>query len=126
MEAAATTLPAGAAPGTGECKRPGCGSAVPPGTGRGRHRVFCSDDCARRYHNDARVPAPVASTSGEQDPLTALDPLIRQAAVLIRAARDQAAALDPASVRAQLADADAARRRAEPATDTAQALQAEA
>src|SRR5215469_1848138 len=97
-----------------ECKRPGCGNAVPPGTGRGRHRVFCSDDCARRYHNDARLPAP-GSTTTEPDPLAALDPLIRQAAVLIRAARDQAAALDPASVRAQLADAEAARRRAEAA-----------
>jgi hypothetical protein len=90
-----STQDAGTAVGTPECKRPGCGNAVPPGTGRGRHRVFCSDDCARRYHNDARVPAPVASSSGEQDPLAALDPLIRQAAVLIRAARDQAAALDP-------------------------------
>jgi hypothetical protein len=30
-----------------DCKRPGCGNALPPGTGRGRHLVFCSDDCAR-------------------------------------------------------------------------------
>jgi hypothetical protein len=28
-----------------DCKRPGCGNAIPPGAGRGRHRVFCGDDC---------------------------------------------------------------------------------
>jgi hypothetical protein len=37
--------PAGAAQA---CKRPGCNDLIPPGTGRGRSRVFCSDDCARR------------------------------------------------------------------------------
>jgi len=41
-----TTQDAG--PGTPECKRPGCGNPLPPDGGRGRHRVFCSDDCARR------------------------------------------------------------------------------
>src|ERR1039458_5317131 len=111
--------------GTAECKRPGCGSAVPPGAGRGRHRVFCSDDCARRYHNDARIPAPAAGGSGDGDPLTVLEPLLRQAAVLARAARDQAAALDPARIRADIADTEAARRRAEAAAVTAPARQAE-
>jgi hypothetical protein len=68
------TVPAAAA----ACKRPGCGSPLPPGTGRGRHRVFCSDDCARRYHNDARVPA---GSGADGDPLSELEALLRQAAV---------------------------------------------
>lgn len=50
------------APGPSEpriCKRPGCGAPVPaPRGGRGRRRQFCSNECARKYHNDARVPAP--------------------------------------------------------------------
>jgi hypothetical protein len=113
------------APDTGECKRPGCTNTVPPGAGRGRHRVFCSDDCARRYHNDARILLPTA-TSGDPDPLAALEQTLRQAAVLTRAARDQATALDPTRVRADIAEAEAARRRAEAAAVTAQAHQAEA
>src|SRR5260370_19763389 len=113
--------------GTAECKRPGCGSAVPPGAGRGRHRVFCSDECARRYHNDARIPVPAASGgSGDGDPLAALEQALRQAAVLARTARDQAAALDPARVRADIADAAATRRRAAAPAVTAQARHAEA
>jgi hypothetical protein len=115
-----------AGPGTQECKRPGCGNLIPPGAGRGRHRVFCSDDCARRYHNDARIPAPIPAASGDGDALAALEQALRQAAVLARAARDQAAALDPARVRADIADAEAGRRRAEAAAVTAQARQAEA
>jgi len=107
------------------CKRPGCGNPLPPGTGRGRHRVFCGDDCARRYHNDARLPA-ASGTDGGDDPLTELETLLRQAAVLARTARDQAAGLDPARVRADIADAEAARRRAEAAAVTAAARQAEA
>jgi hypothetical protein len=109
--------------GTLICKRPGCGNAVPPGSGRGRHRVFCGDDCARRYHNDARAPA--GGGSGEQDPLAMLEALVRQAAVLVKAARDDAAGLAPARVRAEIADAEAARRRAEATAVTAQARQAE-
>ena len=97
-------------PGTGECKRPGCGNAVPPGIGRGRHRVFCGDDCARRYHNDARVPvAADAGGNGNGDPFAALETLLRQAAALARTARDHAG-LDPARVRAEIADAEAACR----------------
>jgi len=92
------------------CRRPGCGSPL-PAPGRGRTRHFCSDDCARRYHNDARIPAPAAVPAGDPDPVAALDTLIRQAAVLVRAAREQAASLDPAAVRAQIAEAEAARRR---------------
>src|SRR6266702_4606305 len=96
------------------CKRPGCPNTLPP-PGRGRARQFCSDDCARRYHNDARIPAPAAAPAGDTDPLPALEVLLRQAAVLVRAAREQAASLDPAAVRAQIAEAEAARRRAEAA-----------
>ena len=100
--------------GTRECKRPGCPNALPPDGGRGRHRVFCSDECARRYHNDARIPVPAAPGGQDADPLAALEQALRQAAVLARTARDQAAALDPARVRADIADAEAARRRAHP------------
>ena len=108
------------------CRRPGCGHPL-PAPGRGRTRQFCSDDCARRYHNDARIPAPAAaSRTGDTDPLAALDVLLRQAAVLVRAAREQAASLDPAAVRAQIAEAEAARRRAEAAAVTAAAQAAEA
>jgi hypothetical protein len=122
-----TSQPASTDDGTATCKRPGCGSPL-PAQARGRNRQFCSTDCARRYHNDARIPAPAPGMPGigEQDPLAALDALTRQAAVLVRAARDQAASLDPASVRAQIADAEAARRRAEAAAITAQAQAAEA
>jgi colicin import membrane protein len=121
-----STQDAVTAAGTQECKRPGCGNPVPPGAGRGRHRVFCGEDCARRYHNDARLPVPAVSGGADGDPLTALDQVLRQAAVLARTARDQSAALDPARVRADIADAEAARRRAEAAAVTAQARQAEA
>jgi hypothetical protein len=118
---------AGGTSAPGICKRPGCGN-VTPVQDRGRTRVFCSDDCARRYHNDARLPAAAAQLPADSpaDPLTALDALIRQAAVLTRTAREQAAGLDPARVRAQIADAEAARRRAEAATVTAEARAAEA
>src|SRR5229473_2162783 len=101
----------GQVPGTSApavCKRPGCGNAL-PGQDRGRTRQFCGDECARRYHNDARVPAPAAAVPADSsaDPLAALDAVIRQAAVLTRAARDMAAGLDPARVRAQVAAAQA-------------------
>ena len=54
----------------------------------------------------ARVPAaaPLPADS-PADPLSALEAVIRQAAVLTRAAREHAAGLDPARVRAQIADA---------------------
>src|SRR5262245_36878409 len=99
--------PAGQAPGTpapAACKRPGCGNPL-PAQDRGRSRQFRSPNSARRYHNDARIPAPAATADGPADPLAALDAVIRQAAVLARAAREQAAGLDPARVRAQVAEA---------------------
>src|SRR5262250_2272384 len=104
------------------CKRPGCGNAL-PAQDRGRTRQFCGTECARRYHNDARVPASAATppTDAAADPFPALEALIRQAAVLTRAAREQAARLDPARVHAQVAEAEAARRRAEAAAVTAAA-----
>jgi hypothetical protein len=106
------------------CKRPGCGRPL-PAQARGRNRIFCSDDCAQRYHNDARLPVPASTPAGD-DPLTALEALLRQGAVLLRTAREQAAALDPAAVRVQIAEAEAARRRAEAAAVTAQAHTAQA
>lgn len=73
------------------CKRPGCGNPLPASTGgRGRTRQFCSTECARRYHNDARIPAPRSSPAGG-DPVAVLESLVRQMAVAVRAAREQAA-----------------------------------
>src|SRR6266567_2674424 len=103
--------PDGQVPGTASavCKRPGCGNPL-PARDRGRARQFCGAECARRYHNDARISAPAATAADTPaDPLAALEGVIRQAAVLIRAARQQAAGLDPARVRAQVAEAEAAR-----------------
>lgn len=95
---------------TRTCKRPGCGNPIPAGTGRGRSRVFCSDDCARRYHSDARTPAAgLAAAGADPDPLAAIEGLLRQASVLIKAACSDAEGLDPAHVRAEIADAEAAR-----------------
>ena len=115
------------AAGTGTCKRPGCGKPLPASSGRVRHRVFCGDGCARRYHNDARLlSGDRAGSEGHGDPLGEAEGLLRQLAVLVKAGREQAAGLDPARVRADLADAEAARRRAEAAVVTAQARQGEA
>ena len=75
--------PGAGASSPGLCKRPGCGNPMPV-RDRGRTPVFCSDDCARRYHNDARPPAAAADSGA--DPLAALDAVTRQAAVLTRAA----------------------------------------
>ncbi len=118
-------MPGASAPAL--CKRPGCGNTL-PGRDRGRTRQFCSDQCARRYHNDARISAPAAPLAADSsaDPLAALDAVIRQAAVLTRAALEMTASLDPARVRAQIAGAEAARRRAEAAAVTAGARAAEA
>ncbi|MGO9783551.1 MAG: hypothetical protein ACLPKE_10975 [Streptosporangiaceae bacterium] len=72
------------------------------------------------------APAPAPPSAHSPDgPLAALDGVIRQAAVLARAAREQAASLDPAQVRAQVAEAEAARRRAEAAAVTSEARAAE-
>jgi hypothetical protein len=108
------------------CKRPGCGEPVPANKGRGRTRQFCSNECARRYHNAARIPSLRSSPADAENPLAALDSLIRQAAVLVRAALDQDARVDPARVRAQLAEAEAARLRAEALALAAAARAAEA
>jgi len=72
------------------------------------------------------VSAPRTSPPGADNPLAALDSLVRQAAVLVRAALDQAASLDPAHVLAQLAEAEAARLRAEALASAATARAAEA
>jgi hypothetical protein len=112
--------------GNGICKRPGCGKPLPANKGRGRTRQFCSDDCARRFHNAARVSSSRVSPSVAENPLVGLDSLVRQAAVLVRAAQDQAASVDPAHVLAQLAEAEAARLRAEALASAATARAAEA
>src|SRR6266568_3499986 len=106
-----TSRPAGSdddARGPAICKRPGCGRPL-PAQGRGRNRVFCGGDCAQRFHNDARIPAPAAgAVTGDQDPLTALDALTRQAAVLVRAARHQADAARAAAAALEQLRADTA------------------
>jgi hypothetical protein len=109
------------------CKRPGCGNLV-PAAGRGRTRVFCGDMCSRRFHNAARPGAGSVAVSPEQagDPLGALAVLLAQAGSLLEMARGQAAALDPEMVAVQLAEADAARCRAEARAVTAEARAAEA
>src|SRR5260370_673674 len=50
-------MPGASAPAL--CKRPGCGNTLPD-RDRRRTRQVCSDQCARRYHNDARISAPAA------------------------------------------------------------------
>ena len=109
------------------CKRPGCGNLVPV-AGRGRTRLFCGDACSRRFHNAARPAAGGVAVSPEQagDPLGALAALIAQAGSLLEMAREQAAALDPETVAVQLAEAEAARCRAEARAVTAEAQAAEA
>src|SRR6266566_5130709 len=118
----------GGEPGERRCRRPGCGNLVPV-SGRGRTRVFCGDACSRRFHNAARSAGGdgAAVPPGQAaDPLGALEALIRQAGSLVALARGQVAALDPEVVAAQLAEAEAARRRAEARAVTAAARAAEA
>ncbi|HSZ38973.1 MAG TPA: hypothetical protein VK817_03355 [Trebonia sp.] len=73
------------------CKRPGCGKPLPVSHGPGRARQFCSPECARRYHNDARGPAPRTAPAEPADPFAALESLLRQLTVTVRAIREQAA-----------------------------------
>src|SRR6266567_3569089 len=116
-----TSHPAGSdddARGPAICKRPGCGRPL-PAQGRGRNRVFCGGDCAQRFHNDARIPAPAAgAVTGDQDPLTALAALAQaaeareetdaRAEALAAAREDAAAAQDAARHQADAARAAAA------------------
>ncbi|MGH3245934.1 MAG: hypothetical protein ACRDOI_06945 [Trebonia sp.] len=99
---------------------------MPPSKGRGRTRQFCTNECARRYHNAARVPSERATPPDIDNSLEALDSLLRHATVLARTALDQAAKVDPAHVRAQLAEAEAARLRAEAQASAATVRVAEA
>ena len=120
------------------CRRPGCGAPVPQ-AGHGRPRQYCSDACTSAYHNASRASRARGTDHGtvtaeadglaagpDGDTLAGLEALLRQGAALTRHARAEAALLDPAHVRAQLADADAGRRRAEAAAVVAHAQAAEA
>ncbi len=117
------------------CRRPGCGAPVPR-AGHGRPRQYCSDACTSAYHNASRSSRARGADPGTEagdlaagpdgDTLSGLEALLRQGAALARHARAEAALLDPAHVRAQLADADAGRRRAEAAAVVAHAQAAEA
>lgn len=93
------------------CKRPGCGKPVPV-TMRGRTRQFCSNECTRRYHNDARSSARRQVPADSGDLLSVLEELLSTAIAHLRAAREQAVSPDAAQVRAQLAEAEALRARA--------------
>jgi hypothetical protein len=118
----------GGEPGQRRCKRPGCGNPVPV-PGRGRARVFCGDACSRRFRNAARSAggdAGAVSPGQAADPPGALEALIRPAGSVVTLARGQVAALDPEVVTARLAEAEAARRRAEARAVTAEARAAEA
>ena len=116
------------------CRRPGCGAPVPQ-AGHGRPRQYCSDACTSAYHNASRASRARGADPGAEaedlagpdgDTLSGLEALLRQGAALARHARAEAVLLDPAHVRAQLADADAGRRRAEAAAVVAHAQAAEA
>lgn len=101
-----------AAHGAAICKRPGCGKQVPVTT-RGRTRQFCSNECARRYHNDARGATRKLRAAEAEDPLARLEDLLPQVMTCLRAIREQLANADASQARAQLAEAEALRRYAE-------------
>jgi hypothetical protein len=102
------------------CKRPGCDNDL-PARDRGRPRVFCGDDCARKYANASRPARPQAPAGQDTDALADLELLLSKATALARRAAAQTRQTDPARVRVQLADAEAARRRAEAAAQVAHA-----
>lgn len=127
----ATVMPANgsvaAGDGGGRCKRAGCGRPLPPGE-RGRSRQFCSDECRIRHYNGLRghaaVPAP--PTDGPEASLGRLSQLLAEASRLAGAVSAEVAAADPGRVAMLLAEAEAARRRAEAHAATASAQAAEA
>ena len=124
---AGADVPAGDGDHGGRCKRPGCGRPLPPGE-RGRSRQFCGDECrirhynARRGHPAAALPPPA---DGPQAALGRLMQLIAEASGLAAAVSAQVAAADPGRVAAVLAEAEAARRRAEAHAATVSAQAAE-
>ncbi|MGH3288467.1 MAG: hypothetical protein ACRDPD_27930, partial [Streptosporangiaceae bacterium] len=125
-------MPAGAGvpagDGDGRCKRAGCGRPLPPGE-RGRSRQFCSDECRIRHYNAMRGQAAAPPPAdGPEASLSRLAQLLTEASRLAAAASAQVAAADPGRVAAVLAEADAARRRAEAhaATASAQSIESAA
>lgn len=105
-------VPAGGS--SGHCKRAGCGRPLPPGE-RGRARQFCSDDCRTRHYNAMRSKASAVAppTDGPEAELARLAQLLTESSQLAAAVSTQIAAANPGRVAAVLAEADAARRRAE-------------
>src|SRR5271165_6171795 len=98
-----------------------------------------AQDNVSAYHNASRASRARGADDGiaaaeadslvtgpGEDTLAGLEAVLRHGAALARHARTEAARLDPAQVRAQLADADAGRRRAEAAAAVAHAQAAEA
>lgn len=105
------------------CRLDSCDASVPLNE-RGRPRKFCTPEHARQYHNQARYtnrPTPVPTTTNESpDAWTLLTQLGDQLPRLVRELRTERAQLDPDSVRAQLAEADATARRAVERANTAE------
>lgn len=113
--------------GDGRCKRDECGRPLPIGE-RGRSRQFCSDECRIRYYNAKRgQPAPASPPPGDGPlaMLSRLSQLLAEAGAAASQASALVAATDPGRVSAVLADAEAARRRAEAHAATASAQAAE-
>jgi predicted nucleic acid-binding Zn-ribbon protein len=123
-----TVMPDGAGGGSGgHCKRAGCGRPLPPGE-RGRARQFCSDDCRNRHYNAMRGKASAVApppTDGPEAGLARLMQLLTESSRLAAAVSAQVAEANPGRVAAVLAEADAARRRAEAHAATASAQSAE-
>ena len=111
----------------GCCKRTGCCRPLPPGE-RGRTRQFCSDECRIRHYNTQRgQPAAAAPppAGGPEAALGKLSQLLAEASRLAGTAAAQVAAAGPGQVAAVLAEAEAARRRAEAHAATVSAQAAE-
>src|SRR5213595_177213 len=106
------------------CLLDGCDRRVPLND-RGRPRKFCTDAHARQYHNQARYadrPAPASPVPGGTDVGDAMTQLVALADQLTRVSRElrtERAQLEPDSVRARLAEAEATARRAVERANTA-------
>src|SRR5687767_7475900 len=118
-------------PGRGEPAGPVCdldGCDVHVGVNeRGRPRRFCSDAHARQWHNAHRstgraqpTPSPGAGGAETADAWTLLMQVGEQLPRLVKEIRAERQQLEPDSVRARLAEAEAAARRAAERAHTAE------
>jgi hypothetical protein len=115
------------ADGSGRCKRPGCGRPLPASDQGGRPRQFCSKECRIRYYNAQRGQAlGSASASGTETTIPRLTQLLAEASRLAVTVSSEVAAVGPGRIAAMLAEAEAARRRAEADAAAADARAADA